>query len=59
MAAVVVIGVMVAVTVIEPGHLLHYYWSRPGYGRLGVSGHGDQGRKIGAGKSPGRMAVAR
>ena len=29
MAAVVVVGVMVAATVIEPGHLLHYYWSRP------------------------------
>jgi len=28
-AAVVVAGVMVAATVIEPGHLLHYYWSRP------------------------------
>jgi len=27
--AVAVVGVMVAATVIEPGHLLHYYWSRP------------------------------
>ena len=29
MAAVVVAGVMVAATVIEPGHLLYHYWSRP------------------------------
>ncbi len=27
--AVAVVGVMVAVTVIEPGHLLRHYWSRP------------------------------
>ena len=28
-AAAVVAGVMVAATVIELGHLLHHYWSRP------------------------------
>ena len=26
--AVVVAGVMAVATVIEPGHLLHHYWSR-------------------------------
>ena len=27
--AVAVVGIMVVATVIEPGHLLHHYWSRP------------------------------
>ena len=57
--AVVEAGVMAVATVIEPGHLLHHYWSRPDTAGSVFWVTVIRDTRLERGKGLGRMAASR